>query len=121
MYRRAVKMIMFESKIPTDDKFKSLKILPIRNQHELNKGLLMYDIVHKKAPRYLQILINQPTRNQDDSRKPLLPLPLPRIDLYKSSLSFSGPSVWNTLPDYLKILKSRTLFKQKLKSFMMNN
>ena len=55
----------------------------------------MFKILNDSAPLYLSSLFPKPALG---SRRQTLLLPLPRIDLYKSSLSFYGPTVWNSLP-----------------------
>ena len=81
----------------------------------------MHNIMNNKAAKYLASFIKQPCRIQSNPRKTIIPLPLPRIDIYKSSLSFSGVFVWNSLPENIINIKSFNIFKQKLKAFMLNN
>ena len=46
--------------------------------------------------------------------------PIPRIDLFKTSLSYSGSVFWNSLPNNLKAMHSFSLFKDKLFSYLLN-
>ena len=48
-------------------------------------------------------------------------LPKPRIDLYKTSLTFSGPSVWNTLPVGIKTVGTIARFKSELHKHPMTD
>ena len=48
-------------------------------------------------------------------------LPKPRIDLYKTSLAFSGPSVWNTLPVAIKTSGTIGRFKSELHKHLMTD
>ena len=72
----------------------------------------MHKIVSGRAPVYLSkiLLINQSSRNS--SRK--LNVPVPRIDLFKSSLVYSGPVLWNSLPSELWLPVSPSVFKKHL-------
>ena len=43
----------------------------------------------------------------------------PRIKLYKSSLQYSGGTLWNSLPRYLKEAKSQRVFKRKYNEYLL--
>ena len=78
-----------------------------------NKESLVHKIVSGKAPIYLstKVLINQILRNS--SRK--LNVPIPGIDLFKSSLVYSGPApLWNSLPSELRLPVSPSVVKKWL-------
>ena len=46
--------------------------------------------------------------------------PLPHIDLYKSSLEFNGPHVWNNLPLNLRSVVSLDIFKRSYKTMLFH-
>ena len=94
LHRRGVKLIS-DSQLSTDDKFKELHILTLPKQFTFNVALLIFKILQGHAPSYLNDLL---TKSQNQGRSIKLLLPLPRIDLFKSSLSFCGSKVWNSLP-----------------------
>ena len=72
----------------------------------------MHKIVSGRALIYLstKLLINQNLRNS--SRK--LNMPIPRIDLFKSSLVYSGPALWSSLPSALRLPVGPSVFKKHL-------
>ena len=78
-------------------------------------------VVHKivsgigRAPIYLftKLLINRSSRN---SLRKLNVL----IDLFKSSLVYSGPALWNLLPSALRGSVSRSVFKKRLMLHMLS-
>ena len=111
VHRKAVKHLINDPELQTDDKLKKLKVLPLSKQYEYNKIILVHKVYHDLAPPYLNNLIRK-APNRYDSKN--LILPLPRIDLYKNSLSFSGAALWNALPNELKIITSLKSFKSKL-------
>ena len=121
LYRRAVKMILFETHIPTDDKFTNLKILSLNQLLKFNKCILMHRIITSKFPKYLTSILKIQSCPQSKSRLHLFSLPRPRIDLYKTSLSFSGKFIWNTLPHEIQNLSSANVFKIKLKQFLLSH
>ena len=83
-----------------------------------NKARFVHKIVSGRAPIYLstKLLINQSSRNS--SRK--LNVPIPRIDLFKSSLVYSGPVLWNSLPSELRLPVSPSVFKKRLTLHMLS-
>ena len=76
----------------------------------------MHKILSGRAPMYLstKLFINQSSRNS--SRK----LNVPRIDLFKSSLVYSGPVLWNSLPSELRLPVSPSVFKKHLTLHMLS-
>ena len=46
-------------------------------------------------------------------------LPKPRIDLCKTSLSFSGSTCWNSLPVAIKTVGAIKSFKRELHQYLM--
>ena len=75
---------------------------------QYNKATLMHKIYHDKAPYYLNQLLKKTTSRYGSMN--LVP-PLPRIDIEKTSLSYSGSVVWNDLPDDLKLHMTTKSFK----------
>ena len=74
----------------------------------------MKKILEGHAPIYLSNLFKHSSIR---GRKHLV-LPQPRIDLFKSSLSYSGLVLGNILPDDLKQIKTLNTFKNKLRNFL---
>ena len=102
----------------TQDHFKTLGILPLEKQFELNKAILIHKIYYEKAPSYLFNLIEKTTDRYGSKN---LKLPLCRIDLTQNSLSFSGSLLWNGLPKDLKSIKSPNSFKNKLRKLLQKS
>ena len=76
-----------------------------------SKVMLVLKAYKKLAPPYLEkLFICSNTRTT--SR--FITLPKPRIDPFKSSFSFSGASLWNTIPTQIKSCNSLTNFKTQL-------
>ena len=118
IHRRAVKHLIDPITQATDEKIRLLKILPLKKQFEYNKTLLIHKIYNEKTPSYLNKLIQKPP-NRYNSKN--LIMPKPRIDLFKTSLSFSGTYIWNGLPQDLKVVSSEKSFKNKLLNILLNN
>ena len=112
LHRRAIKTVFLKRTSLTDKDYKAAQILPLSSRLMSNKASFVHKIVSGRAPMYLstKLLINQSSRNS--SRK--LNVPVPRIDLFKSSLVYSGPALWNSLPSELRLPVSPSVFKKHL-------
>ena len=111
LHRRAAKIIARGYQISTDDKQKMFNMLPLRKQLLYNKGVYIYIVYHNVVPRYISSLFRKaPSRHKSMN----FILPPTRIDLVKSSLAFSGASVWNSLSPLTKNCASLGSFKVNL-------
>ena len=109
LHRRALKLILLKQSSLEEDDYNKLNVLPLHTRLKYNKGTFMKNIMVGNAPSSLSRLFPiNPTRDQIK-----INIPTPRIDLFKTSLSFSGASLWNSLPFSLKI-QSGKLLKKKL-------
>ena len=77
----------------------------------LNKCVLMQKVVHGKAPQYLKDLMIPSERLHVHGNKQLLPRT--RIDIFKTSFSFSGSLAWNSLAHHLRYPMELKTFKRK--------
>ena len=118
LHRRAVKQINSCQITPTDEKLKKLNILPLRKQLDLNKTMLIHRIYNNQTPTYLTEIITKAS-NRYNSKK--LIVPHPKLDLFKTSLSFSGSILWNNLPNDLKCNTSTKSFKKQCIPFLLKN
>ena len=118
LHRRAIKIVLLKRTSLTDKDYKAAQILPLSSRLMSNKARFVHKIVSGRAPIYLstKLLINQSSRNS--SRK--LNVPIPRIDLFKSSLVYSGPALWNSLPSELRLPVSPSVFKKCLTLHMLS-
>ena len=117
LHRRAVKIILLKNTSLTNDDYKKTTILPLKHRLMYNKARFMHKILSGKAPTYLvkRVSINLYSRNY--SRK--LNVPMPRLDLFKSSLMYSGPTLWNSLPVALTEPSTVSVFKHRLSTHML--
>ena len=77
----------------------------------------MFRILIGEAPEYLVNLFQFFTSKYSNSRQALTVL-RPRIDLFKSSLSYSGASLYNSLPNSVKSLGTVKMFKSALQTLL---
>ena len=115
LLRRAAKLISSEKNLDTNNKMKRLGFLTLEQQLKFNKGVLVFKIIKGKAPNYLQNLLI--TSNRHGSFN--LIKPLCHIDLYQTSLMFSGPDIWNNIPLSIRSSISLTVFKKSFRKFLL--
>ena len=106
--------------LPISD-YKFLSILPPRERLNYNKGVLMHKIMSKKVLPSLTAIF--PRNQSRHSRK--LNMPIPRTDLFKSSLVYSDSVLWNwldslRLPSNTKTFKSRYMYALNCSHCMLN-
>ena len=118
LHRRAIKLALLKRTSLTDKDYKAAQILLLSSRLMSNKACFQHKIVWGRAPMYLstKLLINQSSRNS--SRK--LNVPIPRIDLFKSSMVYSGAILWNSLPSELRLPVSPSVFKKHLTLHMVS-
>ena len=106
----------------TNEDYKNTTLLPLKARlicNNMNKAHFMHKIILGKAPTCLleRVSINYYSRNC--SRK--LNVPTPRLDLFKSSLMYSGPALWNSLPIALTETITVSVFKTRLSKHMLSS
>lgn len=109
LQKRACKIILdyqFES---IADSMEELKILNIYERIFLRKAKLMFKIFNSLTPPYINQLFH--LRPLNDTLQSLRSastinymMPKPQIEVFKQSMIYSGPLIWNSLPDSLKNL-----------------
>ena len=115
LHRRAIKIVMLKSSSLTASDYKQLNILPLKFRFMFNKAVLMFKILSGAAPHSLTSKFE--VNNARHSHK--IVVPRPRIDLYKSSLHYSGGMLWNNLPNTLKNISSLQVFIRSLHKYLM--
>ena len=98
LYKRALKLILLKQSSVEQNDYTLLNILPLHTRLKYNKGMYMQKIMAGNAPPSLTRLF--PINSSREQNK--INIPRPRIDLFKSSLTFSGASLWNSLPLSIK-------------------
>ena len=115
-HRRAIKLIHPERDIDTDIKFKELELLSLEQQLSYNKAIVVYKTINNLSPPYMTKFCQKACSRYGSMK---LIVPPTRIDLYKTSLSFSGSTLWNSLPKDIRLSASLPIFKRSLKRYLM--
>ena len=115
LHKRALKLVLLKSNSLTFADYKRLDILPLKYRLQYNKGVMMHKIISGCAPSSL--ISSFKLSHSHHSRK--LYVQIPRIDLFKGSLTYSGAILWNSLPDSLRTCASLISFKQHHQQHLM--
>ena len=110
LHKRAVKLLMAIPNIDYKQKCCALKLLPLDKQLLLNKCVLMQKVVHGKTLQYLKKCKVSSERHVHGNKQLL---PRTRIDIFKTSFSFSGSLAWNSLAHHLRYPMELKTFKRK--------
>ena len=116
LYKRALKLILLKQSSLEQNDYNLLNILPLHTRLKYNKGMYMQKIMAGNAPPSLTRLF--PINSSREQNK--INIPRPRIDLFKSSLTFSGASLWNSLPLSVKS-RSNYSFKKYYISYLTSS
>ena len=93
--------------------------MSLQKQLEYNKGLFMYRVLSNEAPEYVSNLYTHThSLTLFQLRNYHLSLPRPRIDIFKTSVSFSGAYLWNKLPLIVRSCQSLISCKRKLRAHL---
>ena len=113
LHIRAVKLILPDTTLTTDQKLKEVRIMSLQKQLEY-----MYRVLGNEAPEYISNLYTHTLSRYSNSRNYHLSLPRPRTDLLKTSISFSGAYLWNNLPLTVRSCQSLSSFKRKFRAHL---
>ena len=111
-HKRAVKAVLNKRHLSSND-YKNSGILTLKDQLKLNKLLFMHKIVNKNAPNKL---IENFTQKKSKHQNKINPGKIPRTDLYKTSLRYSGSLLWNDLPHNLRVKNKINTFRKNIKA-----
>lgn len=124
LQRRACKIIMDYNYDNVLQTMADLNIMTIHERAFLRTAKFMYKVSNGTTPMYINELFSK--RNSNGEAMPLLRsitsnnflLPKPNINLYRNSLLFNGPVIWNCLPRHVKMAPSVDSFHKKCISWM---
>ena len=103
LQRVAGKLMLPDHSLSAEQKMSALGILNLPQQLDYNKGIFMHKVLNNNSPNYLAQLFISHQSHYTYSRNNLF-VPSPRLDLFKTSISFVGAPLWNSLPQNIKSL-----------------
>ena len=99
--------------------FQEPKLSMIKCDHQMD-GWLLPTRLNNNSPNYPAQLFIRHQSHYTNSRNNLY-VPRSRFDLFKTSISFTGVSFWNSLPQNIKSCISLPCFKHNLHKYMSEN
>ena len=80
----------------------------------------MHKVLNNNSPNYLAQFVISHQSHYTNSRNNLY-VPRPRLDLFKTTISFPGASIWNSLLQNIKSCISLPCFKRNLHKHISEN
>jgi hypothetical protein len=117
LHARAIKITLSK---PSPDKtdYRNAGILPLKQKLTFNKAILMHKIVNKNAPIPL---VNRFKKNDNRNyHNDIEVCANPRVEIFKKSLHYSGGTLWNSLPNYLRETKLLHMFRSNYKRYLFS-
>jgi len=85
----------------------SVKMDDFHRKSNIPESYSMYKTLSGTSPRYLKIQFpftsDIHSRTLRSSHETQLYMPKPRIELLRNTFVFSGSSIWNIIPDFIRI------------------
>ena len=100
----------------TQPLFKDTQILKLFDINKLQIAVFMYKSTNTDYITTLLPQHNYPTRSRDNLR-----VPQHNLSLFQRSLAYSGPKIWNSVPDYIRLLPTLRSFKKHYKKYIISN
>ena len=107
LQKRACKIIFGQDYVSVSDSLEKMSSLSIFDKVILHKAKFMYKVSKGLVPSYISNMFEKEekaynclrTTNLNNFKKPR-----PKLELFKQSISFSGPSVWNMIPKSIQCM-----------------
>ena len=124
LQKRACKIILDYEYEDIMQSMNDMNIMTINERIFLRKAKFMYKTSNNMCPLYINEIFNR--RPSDDVTVPVLRsttnnhylLPQPKTELYRNSLAFTGPIIWNCLPQHIKNVSSIEAFQRSCIQWM---
>ena len=120
--KRAIRVISKAHHVShTEPRMKKLSLLKLEELYEQQCLTLIHDIINNRAPTAMRNLIkikreakpHNLRKHQSDPHH--IRPPLTRTKTGANSFGSKGPQIWNLLPNDLKSISSKSIFKHRLK------
>ncbi|KAL4238884.1 hypothetical protein ACF0H5_003591 [Mactra antiquata] len=117
--KRAARIILEKDfDTPSQELFSSLNWMKFPERVNYKKSIIMYKAINNICPQYLSkkfmknnVECTHYLRSAENNQ--LLHVPKPRLEFTKKSLDYSGPKLWNALPNEVQTARTLDSFKQK--------
>ena len=121
--KHAAQLVLDDWNSEPSELLMKLQWLPIASHISHSKMVLIYKILNNMCPGYLKDLLQYKTNTVYNMRSTVqkkLLIPKVRCEVFKRSPRYSGPHIWNQLPNELHHTKSLAQFKKSCKQHFMS-
>ncbi|CAH1248415.1 Hypp8131 [Branchiostoma lanceolatum] len=120
MQNRAGKLILeAPHRTPSTEVFSRLNWKDIKETLQYYNAVQTYKALNNKLPPYMRQMFvygrDQSTRTARQSTSSQLVVPKPKREIFRRSVAYRGPNVWNSLPPDTRTAPNLTSFKRLLK------
>ena len=99
----------------TQPLFKNTSILKLFDINKSQIAFYMYKLVKRGDSINLLPQHDYPTRTREHLR-----VPQHNLTVFQHSLAYSGPKIWNNIPDSIKALSTPSSFKRHYKQYILS-
>ena len=120
LHKRAAYMISERPwQVPSEEVFHNLGWLELNKLFSNALCSMIHKCVHKMVPQILYdkffLIEDISTRTTRSTNKKLIRLPKCKTSFYQSTFLYSGPKLWNELPETTRSISNNSTFKAALK------
>ena len=125
LQRRVCKIILGTEYSDLDSARKRLNILSFDQNILGNKAKIIYKVVHDMVPQYIKDLFQLRADTVPDTSlrsvsNQIVYIQEPNTSLFKNSLSYSGPVIWNIILSDIKNSSSINIFSRNVVEWIAN-
>ena len=115
-----VSQILNNSALPSTIALYQLHCLPVKQRIHFKIATLTYRALQSGLPSYLSSLINlnNPPRPLRSASLSLLHVPFTARAVGRKAFRFAAPTIWNSIPQNIRLLPSTATFKRSLKTHL---
>ena len=116
------KIVLNNSSLPSAIALRQLHWLPVKQRIYFKIATLTYRTLQSGSPSYLSSLINlnKPSRPLRSSSLNLLHVPFTPMVVGRKAFRFVAPTVWNSIPQNIRLSPSIGSFKRSLKTHLFS-
>ena len=124
LQKRACKLIQGNEYHDDFESAKStLKLLSFEQSVFLSKAKIMYKVANGLVPQYICDLFSRRSEvAQGTSLRSItnqnFAIPKPKLTLYKESISYSGPVIWNSIPNDIRYSSGVSSFSENVSNWI---
>ncbi|CAC5426205.1 unnamed protein product [Mytilus coruscus] len=126
LQKRAARIILeLPYDTPSNTMFQKLSWLRFTDRIIYHKALYVHRCLYGSVPEYLSNKISYVTNKNGmqlgSNTTQLLNIPKTRTNTFRRSFSYSGPTLWNKLPEALRHMSNINTFKTNCFKFLLEN